>query len=63
MKLVMPSRLKFKGNILKVSRGPEPDEIVWENLEVIFSIYLIILIFHYFLIFLLLDIKINKNFS
>lgn len=34
MKLLMPSRLKFKGNFLKVTRGPEPDEIVWENLEV-----------------------------
>lgn len=40
MKLLMPSRLKFRGNFLKVTRGPEPDEIVWENLEVLLLLLL-----------------------
>ena len=29
-----PQRLLFKGHRLKVSKAPEPDEIVWENIEV-----------------------------
>jgi hypothetical protein len=28
-----PSRLKFRGHRLHVEKAPEPDEIVWENLE------------------------------
>ena len=32
--LFTPSCLKFKGHRLRVSRGPEPDEILWENVEV-----------------------------
>lgn len=30
----MPSCLKFKGKKLRVSPGPEPDEVLWENVEV-----------------------------
>jgi hypothetical protein len=30
----MPSQLKFRGEQIKVTHAPEPDEIVWENLEV-----------------------------
>lgn len=32
--LFMPSQLKFRGHHIKVTHAPEPDEIVWENLEV-----------------------------
>ena len=32
--LFTPSSMKFQGRKLKVSRGPEPDEILWENVEV-----------------------------
>jgi hypothetical protein len=30
----MPKKLMLKGRHIKVSQGPEPDEIMWENLEV-----------------------------
>ena len=30
----MPSQLKFRGCKIQVTHAPEPDEIVWENLEV-----------------------------
>jgi hypothetical protein len=32
--LCLPDRLKFRGQVITVKRAPEPDEIVWENLEV-----------------------------
>lgn len=32
--LFTPSCLKFQGHKLTISRGPEPDEILWENVEV-----------------------------
>ena len=40
--LCFPSKLKFKGRALKVSKAPEPEQINWENLEVSthFSIFL-----------------------
>lgn len=39
--LCYPSQLKFKGRALKVSKAPEPEQINWENLEVLlyFSYY------------------------
>lgn len=32
--LVYPNELKFRGNRLIVEKAPEPDQIVWENLEI-----------------------------
>lgn len=32
--LFYPKELKFRGHRIKVRKAPEPDEIVWENLEV-----------------------------
>jgi len=32
--LLFPAKLKFKGCRIKVERAPEPDQIIWENLEV-----------------------------
>eukprot|EP01041_Mallomonas_annulata_P004298 gene4298-8544_t len=32
--LCYPSRLKFRGQRIKVRQAPEPDEIIWENLEI-----------------------------
>jgi hypothetical protein len=32
--LVYPAHLKFKGHRLRIRRAPEPDEILWENLEI-----------------------------
>jgi hypothetical protein len=32
--LLFPSRLKLRGHVVDVVVPPEPDEIVWENLEV-----------------------------
>ena len=29
-----PSKLKFRGQKISVSKAPEPDEIMWENLEI-----------------------------
>ena len=34
MSLFFPRRLKLKGRKIKVTRAPEPDQIIWENLEV-----------------------------
>jgi hypothetical protein len=30
----MPKKMMFRGRRIKVSHAPEPDEIMWENLEV-----------------------------
>ena len=32
--LCVPDRLKFRGSSIRVTKAPEPDEIMWENLEV-----------------------------
>lgn len=32
--LCYPSRMKFRGTRINVRKAPEPDEIIWENLEV-----------------------------
>ena len=32
--IFFPSRLKLRGHVIEVMQPPEPDEIVWENLEV-----------------------------
>jgi hypothetical protein len=32
--LCYPQAMKFKGRKLKVKKAPEPDEIVWENIEI-----------------------------
>jgi len=32
--LFTPSCMKFRGKKLRVSRGPEPDEVLWEHVEV-----------------------------
>eukprot|EP01031_Cornospumella_fuschlensis_P033830 gene33830-40931_t len=37
MSLGYPEYLKFRGNKIKVVKAPEPDQIVWENLEVPFA--------------------------
>ena len=34
MSLFFPGKLRFKGRKLHVKRAPEPDQIIWENLEV-----------------------------
>lgn len=34
MSLFYPRKLKLKGRKIKVTRAPEPDQIIWENLEV-----------------------------
>eukprot|EP01037_Dinobryon_pediforme_P043992 gene43992-55442_t len=33
MSLFFPGKLRFKGKKLHVKRAPEPDQIIWENLE------------------------------
>ncbi|RYY88735.1 hypothetical protein EON63_01910 [archaeon] len=37
MSLIYPDHLKFRGNKIKVTKASEPDQIVWENLEIPFS--------------------------
>jgi len=32
--LRFPAKLKFRGCRIKVEKAPEPDQLIWENLEV-----------------------------
>jgi hypothetical protein len=34
LSLFTPTQLLFRGHKIKVTHAPEPDEIVWENLEI-----------------------------
>ena len=34
MRLCYPRKMLFKGRVLSITRAPEPDQIIWENIEI-----------------------------